>query len=380
MQEKADKPGKPVYVTSPSLAPLEEYMRVLESAWESGVLTHNGPLVQKLEKELMAYLGIKNLVIVTNGTIALQLGIKVLGLKGEIITSPFTWIATVSAIQWENCTPVFVDIDPGTFNIDPGKIEGAITHRTCAIMPVHVFGNPCEVESIEDIGQRHGLKIIYDAAHAMCINYKGRSILEYGDISATSFHATKIFNTGEGGGCVTGDDGIFERIRRLRFFGHDEAKDITDEGCNGKMTEVHAALGLANLVYQDEVLKKRRAIFERYFENLEEVDFVGFQKFDREAYNYSYMPVVFSSEAKLSEVQKRLNRHNIFPRRYFYPSLNTVKAVAPYTPMPLSEKLARRILCLPSHNRLEMETVDFISQLIIDRGEHSALRTNSICR
>jgi len=364
MQEKADKPEKPVYVTSPSLAPLEEYMRVLESAWESGILTHNGPLVRKLEQELMAYLGIKNLVIVTNGTIALQLAIKALRLKGEIITTPFTWIATVSAIQWENCTPVFVDIDPGTFNIDPGKIEDAITHRTCAIMPVHVFGNPCEVEKIEDIARRHNLKIIYDAAHAMCVDYKGKSILEYGDISATSFHATKIFNTGEGGACITCNDELFERLRRLRFFGHNSAKDIVDDGCNGKMTEVHAALGLANLTHQDEVLKKRRIIFERYFENLKDVDSIRFQKFDKKAYNYSYLPVVLSSEEKVLEIVSKLNKNNIFPRRYFYPSLNTVKAVAPYSPMPLSEDLAQRILCLPSHSRLEMEKVDLISEWI----------------
>jgi dTDP-4-amino-4,6-dideoxygalactose transaminase len=364
MQTGVEK-GKPIYVTMPSLAPLEEYRQVLESAWQSGILTHNGPLVQKLEKELMAYLGLKNLVAVTNGTIALQLSIRALGLKGEIITTPFTWVATASAIQWEGCTPVFVDIDPATFNIDPGKIEAAVTHRTGAIMPVHVFGNPCDVERIEDIARKYNLKIIYDAAHAMCINYKGKSILTYGDISATSFHATKIFNTAEGGACVTGDDELFMKLRRLRFFGHDEGKDIVDEGCNGKMTEVHAALGLANLPYQDEVLKKRRTIFERYLENLKDVDFIRFQSFDKEAYNYSYMPVVFDSEERLLRVRADLNKKNIFPRRYFYPSLNTVKAVAPYTPMPLSEDLAQRILCLPSHNRLDLEKVDIISEIII---------------
>ncbi len=349
----------------PSLAPLEEYKQWLEKAWDSGILTHNGPLVQRLEKELMAYLGVENLVVVTSGTIALQLAIKALRLKGEIITTPFTWIATVSAIQWENCTPVFVDINPETFNIDPGKIEAAITHRTSAIMPVHVFGNPCDMERIEDIARKHDLKVIYDAAHAMCINYKGKSILAYGDISATSFHATKIFNTAEGGACVAGNDELFMKLRRLRFFGHDENKDIVDEGCNGKMTEVHAALGLANLPYQDEVLKKRKTIFERYFENLKNMDFIRFQSFDKEAYNYSYLPVVFDSEERLLKVRASLNENNIFPRRYFYPSLNTVKAVAPYTPMPLSEDLAQRILCLPSHSRLEMEKVDLISEIII---------------
>ena len=367
--------NKPIYVTMPSLAPLEEYKQWLEKAWDSGILTHNGPLVQRLEKELMAYLGVENLVVVTSGTIALQLAIKALRLKGEIITTPFTWIATVSAIQWENCTPVFVDIDPETFNIDPGKIEDAITHRTCAIMPVHVFGNPCEVGKIEEIARCHHLKVIYDAAHAMCVDYKGKSILEYGDISATSFHATKIFNTGEGGGCVTGDKDIFERLRRLRFFGHNDAKDVVDEGFNGKMTEVHAALGLANLAIQNEVLEKRRAIFEQYFENLKDVDSIRFQKFDKEAYNYSYLPVVLSSEEEVLEVISRLSKNNIFPRRYFYPSLNTLKAVAPYTPMPLSENLARRILCLPSHSRLIPENVDLICQLIIRKKQMPPLYT-----
>jgi dTDP-4-amino-4,6-dideoxygalactose transaminase len=225
------------------------------------------------------------------------------------------------------------------------------------------------VKKIEEIARRHHLKVIYDAAHAMCVDYKGKSILEYGDISATSFHATKIFNTGEGGACVTGDDDVFARLRRLRFFGHNDARDIVDEGCNGKMTEVHAALGLANLPYQDEVLKQRRTIFERYFKNLQDMDFIRFQTFDREAYNYSYMPVVFDSEERLFTVQAELNKNNIFPRRYFYPSLNTVKAVAPYRPIPLSEDLAQRILCLPSHNRLEMEKVDLISNIIIQSSQ-----------
>ncbi len=366
MPDNAEKPiaEKPVYVTMPSLPPLEEYDRWLAKAWASGILTHNGPLVRQLETELSAYLGLKNLVAVTNGTIALQLAIKAFRLKGEIITSPFTWVATASAIQWENCTPVFVDIDPGTFNIDPAKIEDAVTHRTCAIMPVHVFGNPCDVDAIEEIARRRGLKVIYDAAHGMCVNYKGKSLLEYGDISATSFHATKIFNTGEGGACIARDNDIFQRLRRLRFFGHDENKDIVDDGCNGKMTEIHAALGLANLPHQDGVLKKRKDIFEHYFENLKDVENIRFQKFDKDAYNYSYLPVVFGSEEEVTGLEAKLKEHNIFPRRYFYPSLNTLKAVAPYTPMPLSEDLASRILCLPSHSRLTPENIDLICRVI----------------
>ncbi|MCP5105098.1 MAG: DegT/DnrJ/EryC1/StrS family aminotransferase, partial [bacterium] len=300
------KKEKPVYVTMPFLAPLEEYCRVLESAWASGILTHNGPLVQKFEKELEAYLHTRNLVAMTNGTIALQLAIRALGLKGEIITSPFTWIATASAIQWEYCTPVFTDIDPGTFNIDPARIEDAITHRTCAIMPVHVFSNPCDVETIDEIARRRGLKVISDAAHAMCVDYKGKSILEYGDISATSFHATKIYNSGEGGACVTPDDDLFQRLRRMRFFGHADNKDIVDEGCNGKMTEVHAALGLANLVHQDEVLKKRKTIFHRYYENLKDMDYIRFQEIEEGAYNYSYMPILFDTEERLFQTLEKL--------------------------------------------------------------------------
>ena len=250
---------KPIYVTSPSLAPLPELLSLLEGVWERGILTHNGPLVQQFEKDFCRYFNIPSIVAVTNGTIAIQMAIKALDLKGEIITTPFTWVATVSAIKWEQCTPVFVDIDPQTLNMDPKKIEEKITKDTVAIMPVHVFGNACDCDTIETIAKKHNLKVIYDAAHAVGTNYHGSSVLTRGDISATSFHATKLLNTAEGGGCITLDLSLHEKLKRIRFFGHDDRKDIVEDGFNGKMTEVHAALGIANMRTISEVLEDRKA-------------------------------------------------------------------------------------------------------------------------
>ncbi len=357
--------NKPLFVTSPSLASIEEFASLLVDPWETGVLTHNGPLVQRLEKELCEKWRISQMVAVNNGTIAIQLALKALDLdSGEIITTPFSWVASCSAILWERCTPVFVDIDPATLNIDPQKIEDAITHRTKAIMGVHVFSNPCDVEAIQTIADKYGLKVIYDGAHAAYTNYKGKSILEYGDVSATSFHATKLFNTAEGGACVAVDHDIHERLKRLRFFGHDDSKEVVEDGCNGKMTEIHAALGLANLKYLDQVMAHRKWIFEGYHQRLNHLDFLSFQKFNPDEYNYSYMPVVFDSEDRLLRVERNLKEASVYPRRYFYPSLNTMKAVSAYQPMPLSEDVAQRILCLPSHNGVTEEYIQMISGII----------------
>jgi dTDP-4-amino-4,6-dideoxygalactose transaminase len=355
---------KPIYVTQPSLPPLNEYVEILKGVWERGILTHNGPLVQQLEKDLIKYLGLENLVAVTSGTIAIQLAIRALNLSGEIITTPFTWIATISAIMWERCRPVFVDVQPDTFNIDPQKIEEKITDKTSAILPVHVFSNPCDIEAIKKIADKYNLKIIYDAAHAMCVNYKGKSILEYGDISATSFHATKIFQSGEGGACVTNDQQLFERLRRLRFFGHDEKKDIIDEGMNGKMTEIHAALGLSSLKWIDNVLQDRRVKYELYMDLLAKYNFIKFQKFLADSYNYSYLPVLLENEKQLISVVNHLNKHNIYPRRYFHPALNTVKVISASENFPVAEDLASRILCLPLFYTLKKRDIEYICSLI----------------
>jgi dTDP-4-amino-4,6-dideoxygalactose transaminase len=356
---------KPIYVTQPSLPPLDEYTKILKDIWGTGVLTHNGPFVQKFEKEFCKKLKLKNFAIVTNGTLAIQLAIKALKLKGEIITTAFGWIATVSAIKWEGCTPVFCDIEPDTMNIDPTKIEALITDKTSAILPVHVFGNPCDVEAIEFIAKKNNLKVIYDAAHAVGSNFKNKSILSYGDISATSLHGTKLINTAEGGGCISTDNNLHKKIKRIRFFGHDDNKDIVEDGINGKVTEVHAALGLANLKYYDEVLEDRKNKYFYYKKKLLDNNNFSFQNIKYGEPNYSYFPLKFKNESQLLKVKEALNKQKIYPRRYFYPSLTTYTKVVNYVNIPISEDISKRILCLPLYWKLEYKNMDRIIGIIL---------------
>jgi len=336
----------------------------MKKIWDSGIMTHNGPLVQQFEKEVQAFLGCSNLVACTNGTIALQMAIRALGLKGEIITTPFTFIATISSIMWERCTPVFVDIDPETLNIDPEKIEEKITCHTVAIMPVHVFGNACEIDRINEIAKAHNLKVIYDAAHAVGVKYKGRCILDYGDVSATSFHATKMLNTAEGGGVVTCNKELDEKLRRIRFFGFENHTDIVEDGFNGKMTEVHAALGLANLKYLQNALDDRKKKYNIYKTELSKNASLSFQKITYDC-NYSYFPLIFDTEKSLLSVTALLNAEGIFPRRYFYPSVNTFNKLVPYVKMPISEDVANRILCLPLYYTLSEQDMERIIKIIV---------------
>jgi dTDP-4-amino-4,6-dideoxygalactose transaminase len=356
--------NKPIYVSQPTLPPLKEYTDLLEGVWETGILTHNGPMVQRLEKEIDEYLGANTTSLVTNGTIALHLALRALDLvEGEVITTPFSWISSVSAIQWEGCHPVFVDVDPETFNIDPDKIEAAITDKTRAILGVHVFSCPCDVERIEAIASKHNLKVIYDGAHAFGVKINEESIFSWGDISTTSLHALKLLNTGEGGAIFT-TGALKEKIKSLRFFGMDSKNNITNLGTNAKMTEIQAALGLCNLPNVTAGINIRKSIYSIYYNTL--FHKVSFQKFNLASYNYSYMPVIFYSEKELLAVMSHLNANNIFPRRYFFPSLNEVKAVKQYTPCPVSEDLSRRILCLPSYNVLPYDSVKRISELILE--------------
>ena len=348
----------------PTLAPLEEVNELMKGIWVSGIMTHNGPLVQRFEKECADFLGVPNLVSCTNGTIGLQMAIRALRLKGEIITTPFTFIATINSILWEGCTPVFVDIDPETFNIDPKKIEEKITYHTVGIMPVHVFGNCCDIEAIDAIAKKHNLKVIYDACHSVGVNYKGQSVFNYGDISVTSFHATKMLNTTEGGGCFTLDKDLDEKLRRIRFFGFENHADIVEDGTNGKMTEVHAAVGLANLKYLGAALEDRKRKYAIYKDALSKDPSLSFQKIN-EGCNYSYFPVVFKDEETLLKVQAKLNENHIFPRRYFYPSINTFSKLVPYVPMPVSEDIASRILCLPLYYTLREEDMLRIMNLVL---------------
>ena len=355
---------KNIYVTMPTLAPLEEVNELMKGMWESGIMTHNGPLVQRFEKECAEYHDVPNLVTCVNGTIALQMAIRALRLKGEIITTPFTFIATINSILWEGCTPVFVDIDPDTLCIDPKKIEEKITYHTVGIMPVHVFGNCCDIEAIDAIAKKHNLKVIYDACHSVGVKYKGQSIFNYGDISVTSFHATKMLNTTEGGGCFTLNKELDEKLRRIRFFGFENHADIVEDGTNGKMTEVHAAVGLANLKYLDAALADRKRKYAMYKEALSKDKTLKFQRIN-EGCNYSYFPVIFKDEDTLLKVQAKLNANHIFPRRYFYPSVNTFSRLVPYTPMPVSEDIASRILCLPLYYTISEQDIQRIIDIIL---------------
>ena len=355
---------KNIYVTMPTLAPLDEVNELMKGIWESGIMTHNGPLVQRFEKEVCDYLKVPNMVSCSNGTLALQMAIKALGKQGEIITTPFTFIATISAIMWEHCTPVFVDIDPETLDIDASKIAEKITCHTVAIMPVHVFGNNCDFEAIGEVAKAYNIPVIYDACHSVGSTYKGESVFKQGDISVTSFHATKMLNTAEGGGVFSLDIDTDEKLRRIRFFGFENHADIVEDGFNGKMTEVHAAVGIANLRYLDKSLADRKEKYTRYKEILGQKSEISFQKINSGC-NYSYFPAIFKDEETALRVVAALNAENVFPRRYFYPSVNTFTKLVPYVPMPKSEDIACRILCLPLHMGMTMDDVEEIAELTL---------------
>lgn len=335
-----------INITKTYLPPLEEYIAYLQRIWDSNQLTNNGPLVQELEAKLKEFLGVKHLFFVSNGTIALQIAIKALDLHGEIITTPFSYIATTSSIVWEGCEPVFVDIDLQTLCINPDLIEQAITSETTTILAAHVFGHPCDVERVQAVADRHGLNVIYDAAQAFGVRYKCGSLLNHGDISTLSFHATKLFHTVEGGAIVTNDDAVARRIAYLRNFGHKGQEDFWGLGINGKNTELHAAMGLCILPKVPELIDKRKAISALYDRYLKTNTFQQPVLIPGTEYNYAYYPILFPSEYTLIASKKTLNSHNIFPRRYFYPSLNNLPYLK-YQNMRMAEDAANRILCLP---------------------------------
>lgn len=351
-----------IHVTKTFLPPIEEYQKYLSQIWQNNYLTNQGPILNQLQDELCKFLKVENFHYLTNGTIALQLALNVLGITdGEIITTPFSYVATTSSILWERCKPVFVDIEPDNFTIDADKIEQAITQKTKAIMPVHVFGYACDVEKIEQIAQKYSLKVIYDAAHAFASNYKGKSLLDYGDISTCSFHATKLFHTVEGGACVVNDKEISEKLELTKRFGH-----IGDNhfclGINAKQSEIHAAMGLAILPHLDKIIEERKNISELYDSLLEE----KFQRPKPQAdleYNYAYYPIVFESENQLTKAFQALNQEEIYPRRYFYPSLNNLSYVNGES-CPISEDISSRIACLPLYTGLSINDVAKIAKIL----------------
>lgn len=351
-------------VTKPFLPSKQLFDKYVDGIWERNWLTNHGPLVNELELKLKEYLDVPHILYLNNGTIALQIAIKALGLQGEIITTPFSYVATTSSIVWEGCKPVFVDIDRNTFNIDATKIEAAITPQTSAILATHVFGNPCEVDRIEEIAARHNLKVIYDGAHAFGTTYKNKSIFTYGDITTTSFHATKLFHTVEGGAVFTTQPSLLKKMAYLRNFGHETPVTFGDIGINGKNCEFHAAMGLCNLQQIDTILEKRKSLSLYYRQKLVNMN-AQFQHITPDTkYNYSYFPVVFQSEEVLNRSIAELQKYQVFPRRYFYPSLDTLHYVHPQE-CPVSRDIASRVLCLPLYYSLSNEEVDMIARILL---------------
>lgn len=350
-------------VTKSYLPPVEEYNKWVKKAFDNQWLTNRGELVNLLEERLKKHLDINWLTVTTNGTIPIQIALKILAKGGEVITTPFSYVATTSSIVWENCTPVFVDIHPEYLTIDETKIEEAITDNTTCILATHVFGNPCNIEAIESIAEKHHLKVIYDAAHCFGVTYNGRSIFDYGDVSTCSFHATKIFHSAEGGAMFTRDIELQHELFYSHNFGHDGPLAFHGVGINGKISELQAAMGLSVLPYMDEILSARKKLVELYDSLLEFSKLQRLKVRDNTQWNYSYYPVIFESEEKLLEVQEKLNASGVFPRRYFYPSLNNLPYLI-HQSMPVSESVSQRVLCLPLYASLEENDVQRIAEII----------------
>jgi len=351
-------------VTKPFLPPKIEFLELIDIIWHRNWLTNNGPILKELEDQLKEYLKLKNLSFLSNGTVALQIAIKALQLKGEIITTPFSYVATTSSIVWEGCKPIFVDINKNSYNLNPDQIEGAITNKTSAILATHVFGNPCDVNEISRIAKQYNLKVIYDAAHCFGVNYKGKSILGYGDISTISFHATKLFHTVEGGAVIASDSALQDKMSILRNFGHDGPDNFAGIGINGKNSELHAAVGLCNLKYIDEIKARRKQQYELYINNLQSQNFKFQQIMNETDYNYSYFPIVFESEVLLNRTQYALSKVGIHPRRYFYPSLTKLPYVEMKYNLPISDQLSKTILCLPLYHTLDNKDILYICKII----------------
>ncbi len=333
-------------VTRSYLPPKEQFLQYIDKIWESHVLTNNGSFVQALEDKLKQYTGCKHVLACANGTIVLQMALRAMNITKEVITTPFSYVATTNAILWEKCKPVFVDITKKGFTIDASKIEKAITKNTQAILATHVYGYPCDVERIQKIAKKYDLKVIYDAANSFGTIYKDKSVFSYGDISTCSFHATKLFHTAEGGALFVNNEKYFDPLFLFRSFGHIH-DDYYSIGINAKMSELHAVMGLCNLDHMDEIIAKRKEAFFLYNKYLDTItDFKTVTSGETE-YNYTYYPVLVKDEQQLMLVMSELKEEGIFPRRYFYPSLNLLPFLKNAASCPVSENISRRVLCLP---------------------------------
>lgn len=351
-------------VTKPFSPPIEEYQKLVEGIWKRNWFANNGPLVNDLELRLKDYLDLKHVLYVTNGTVAIQIALKALNINKEVITTPFSYIATTSSLVWEGCKPIFVDIDPETFNINPKKIEQAVTENTQAILATHCFGNPCEVEEIDKIAKKYNLKVIYDAAHCFGTRYKGRSIFEWGDISTTSFHATKLFHTIEGGAVFTKDPVLIKQLAWRRNFGHNGPEDFHGVGINAKNSEFHAAMGIVNLGYVNQILNSRKTQADHYNKMFLKAKLLNPKIHNEAEFNHSYYPIVFENEEILLAVKLELELEEIFPRRYFFPTLSSLNYVEKYD-TPIADDIARRILCLPMYHGLGQFEIEMICRKIL---------------
>ena len=369
-----------IYITKPFLPPLDEYVKYLEKIWTSKQLTNNGPFHQQFEKELANYLGVKYVSLTNNATTGLLIAIKALELKGEIITTPYSFVATAHSIMWNGLTPVFVDINPSTCNIDPDKIENAITSKTSAILPVHVYGNPCETQKIKDIANKHNLKVIYDAAHAFGVKENDRSILNEGDLSILSFHATKVFNTFEGGAIISDSPEMKKKIDDLMNFGYQSEIVVNDIGINGKMNEIQSAMGLLQLKYIDQSVKKRNLVAEHYRKGLKSIKGIEYlPERNNVNYNYAYFPIFINEKEygmSRDTLYNKLKENNIFGRRYFYPLISQFDE---YVRLPSSRasnlqkavEMSKQVICLPIYPNLDTEDVKLVIKII-----HNLAKTN----
>jgi dTDP-4-amino-4,6-dideoxygalactose transaminase len=364
----------PTYVTRPLMPPLEEFLPYLERIWESRWLTNGGPFHQELETALARHLGVDHLSLFANGTLALVTALQALRITGEVITTPYSFVATAHSLLWNGIAPVFVDIDPVTCNLDPRRIEEAITPRTTAILPVHCYGTPCDVDAIQSIADVYGLKVIYDGAHAFGVEHRGESLLRHGDMTMLSFHATKVFTTFEGGALVCADAKTKQRIDFLKNFGHSGEVTVVAPGINGKMTEIQAAFGLLQLAHIDEALSMRRAIDRLYRERLSGVAGITMAPLDEATVgNQAYFPIFVGPDYPLDRdtLHERLREQGIIARRYFYPlvaEFPMYRGLPSASPdrLPVATAMSRAVLCLPIYPDLDVASVDRIAGLIAD--------------
>ena len=364
---------KPIYVTSPLLPPLEDFTFLLKEIWESKMLTNNGNFHQKLEEELAKYLKVPYLSLFTNGTLPLITALQAMRITGEVITTPFSFVATTQSLWLNVIKPVFVDIEPETCNLVPAKIEAAITPRTTAIMPVHVYGKPCKTKEIQEIANKYGLKVIYDAAHAFGVEINGESVLNFGDMATLSFHATKVYNTLEGGALVVHDEQTKKRIDYLKNFGFASETEVVAPGINSKVDEVRAAYGLLNLKQVDSAISSRRKVAISYRVELQEIKGITFfNDIPGVRHNYSYFPIFIDAEEygmTRDELYFKMKEHNVFGRRYFYPlisTFSTYRGLESANPenLPIATQMANRVICLPMHHALSENEVEYILQII----------------